>query len=90
MTIGRNIQKARLRADLTQDRLAQLVSVSEGYITFIETGRRRPSLKVLEKIAKRTNTEIADLVKGDRVFARLFGQLAPVLKQLDRELEVTK
>jgi transcriptional regulator with XRE-family HTH domain len=86
--IGRNIKKARLRADLTQEQLAQLVSVSEGYITFIETGRRRPSLKLLEKIAKRTNTTISDLVKGDRVFARLFGQLMPVLKQLERKLEL--
>ena len=47
-----NMKLNRKILGLTQEKLAELVNVSYNYIALIETGRRFPSLKMLERIAK--------------------------------------
>ena len=46
---------------LTQEKLAELVNVSYNYIALIETGRRFPSLKMLERIAKALQKDTLEL-----------------------------
>jgi putative transcriptional regulator len=41
----------RKKAGLTQESMAEKLGLSSKYIQFIENGNRRPSLKVLYKIA---------------------------------------
>jgi len=46
---GKNVKIERVKKDLTQEELAEIMNVSQNYIACIETGRENMSLaKVLE------------------------------------------
>lgn len=60
--LGKNIQKIRKSKQLTQEELAEKVGKSRQMITFVETGRERPNLKLLEKIAKALGVKVKDLI----------------------------
>ena len=45
------IQKYRIKGGYSQERLAEAVDLSTSYVSEIETGKKRPSMKTLEKIA---------------------------------------
>jgi transcriptional regulator with XRE-family HTH domain len=49
--LGKKIRMYRKKAGLTQESMAEKLGLSSKYIQFIENGNRRPSLKVLYKIA---------------------------------------
>ena len=49
--IGRNIKEARLKKHLSQAELAELVELSSGYISFIETGARGLSIETFVTLA---------------------------------------
>ncbi len=44
------LRKARLRAGLTQERLAGLLGASAGHISLVERGQRMPSMEMLDGI----------------------------------------
>ncbi len=46
---------------MTSERLAYENDISKGYLSDIENGKKLPSLKVLEKIAKALKVDIRDL-----------------------------
>ncbi len=48
---GKRLGKVRKRAGFTQEKLATMTNLSVTFIGLVETGKRRPSLKTLEKIA---------------------------------------
>ena len=46
---GKNVKIERVKRDLTQEQLAEILDVSQNYIACIETGRQNMSLaKILE------------------------------------------
>jgi len=47
---GKEWRKRRELADISQQRLAELVGCSLSMIRFIETGRRSPSVELAEKM----------------------------------------
>ncbi len=47
-----NLKKYRKQSGITQLKLSILAGVSKEYITAIELGKRTPSIKRLDKIAK--------------------------------------
>ncbi|MFZ2025773.1 MAG: helix-turn-helix transcriptional regulator [Microgenomates group bacterium] len=49
--LGKKVQKLRKKAGMTQEKLAESVSLSMKYIQFIESAKRKPSLKTVYKIA---------------------------------------
>jgi len=51
MTIGEAILEARKAAGMTQRSLSIASQCSEIYINYLETGKRKPSFKMLEKLA---------------------------------------
>jgi len=53
----RNLRKFRNSKGLSQMKLAELCDTAPSYIGEIEIGRRFPSLKLIEKIAKILNIE---------------------------------
>lgn len=55
--IGKNISFYRNLSNLTQDKLSEMSGVSMDYLSEIERGKKIPSLKLLEKIAKSLNLE---------------------------------
>ena len=61
-TFGKRLKKIRKKNNLTQQGLAQLLSVSQQAITWWETGRRFPKGKMLIKIADYFNVSIDYLV----------------------------
>lgn len=62
LTLGQKIKKLRKERGLTQVELAVIVNISPVYLGFIENGRRRPSLKTLEKLARALKTKPANLL----------------------------
>lgn len=49
--IGERIRSMRKGAGLTQDELAERCGMKQQYIQYLETGKRKPGIEVLEKIA---------------------------------------
>lgn len=60
--IGVAVRMARARASLKQEQLAELVERTQGYISNIEKGGKRPGLELLERIAYYTGYEISELL----------------------------
>lgn len=59
--LARHIQTVRKSKRITQEQLAEKVNVSTTWIGYIETGKFRPSLKLLNKIAGTLNVSVKDL-----------------------------
>lgn len=50
LRVGANVQRARERAGLTQDRLSELIGVTPNHISAIERGVYGVSMETLEKL----------------------------------------
>lgn len=61
LQFGRKLQRARKKSSITQEKLADATRLSTTFIGLIETGRRRPSIKTLQKIASALNINIKEL-----------------------------
>lgn len=62
-TFGRNLRQIRLAQGVTLEALSTDVGLSYSYIGEIERGRRNPTLKVVERIAKTLKVDPIDLLK---------------------------
>jgi len=60
---GTVLQKARKREKLTQAALAKKVGVHQVTIARLETGVRRPSADLLQRLAKALRVKMEDLLK---------------------------
>lgn len=60
--LGRRIQKVRQEKGLTQEKLAEKVGVSTTWIGYLETGYRRPNLKMIYKIARVLKVPASELL----------------------------
>lgn len=88
-TVGKEIKKARIDADLTQKDLAKQTNLSSNYISQIEKDKKLPSLKTLFKIAKALRVKPEKLVKEDSLFIELSNlakehDISQVLEGLDK------
>lgn len=61
LQFGRKLQRVRKKAGYTQEKLADATHLSTTFIGLVETGKRRPSLKTLQKIAPVLGVGIKDL-----------------------------
>lgn len=68
--IGKRIKVARIRMEITQEQLADNVSVSPTHLSNIETGSTRVSLTTIVKIANALNVTVDDLLCDNLVKAR--------------------
>ena len=59
--LGRKIQKLRKSYSFTQEDLAEKLNISRTHMGHIEQGRKSPSLKLMEKIARALKTSLSDL-----------------------------
>ena len=59
--LGRTIRKIRRVKGITQEQLAEKVGVSTTWIGYIETGFRRPNLKMIYKIARALGVKVKDI-----------------------------
>lgn len=60
--VGRRIQKLRKGIGLTQEQFAEKLNISRTHIGHLEQGRKSPSLKLLEKIARALKVKMSDLL----------------------------
>lgn len=58
-----NLKFYRNKLGLTQDKLSELSGISADYLSEIERGKKTPSFKRMELIAKALNIEIYKLFK---------------------------
>ena len=63
--IGANIRRARVRRKLTQDDLAQTVHTTRQTISNYETGRSRPDVETLQRLADALGVELTGLLDGE-------------------------
>lgn len=64
--IGPKIRTARLRANMSQERLAEKAGLAAGYISQIETGRKTPSAKAISRISEALQMDMAEFLLRDR------------------------
>src|SRR5215212_9849174 len=69
MDIGRRVREVREDLGMQRTVLARRVGVAENTIYRIETGKRTPSVEVLEKIARELRTEPAEFLREPVPFA---------------------
>ena len=83
--IGKRIKIARIKADLTQEKLSEMVGVSPTHLSNIETGTTRVSLKAIISIANALNITSDDLLCDNVIKAKVqFEQdIAAVLEDCD-------
>ena len=62
VALGKRIKKARRKAGFTQEKLAEKVNISTTHLGLVETGKRRVSLKTLQKIASALGVMAKDLI----------------------------
>ena len=63
-TFGKNVRNARHAKSLTLEALAYDVGLAYSYIGELERGRRNPTLKVVERIAKALDRDPIDLLSN--------------------------
>ena len=62
--IGANIRRTRTRRHLTQDDLAQTVHTTRQTISNYETGRSRPDVETLQRLADALGVELTPMPAG--------------------------
>ena len=64
VSLGKRIQARRKEAHLTQERMAEALSVTVGYISQIERGITRVNLDTLASIAEFLSCDLTDFLGG--------------------------
>lgn len=63
--VGSNIRKFRLKGGITQEELALMSGLSQGYINQLESGKRNYTQKSLELIANALSMPIIEFFRGE-------------------------
>lgn len=66
--LGMRIRYLRKEAHMSIEDLSLICGVNRNYISDLERGKRNPTIKVLEKIAKGFNISLETLFKGIESF----------------------
>lgn len=61
--LGERIRTERVKADLTQEQLAEKAGVARNYIGNIERAEHKVTLETLERIAKALNLRVSNLTR---------------------------
>ncbi len=64
--IGKRIKEVRTARKMTQMLLAEKCDISDSYLSYIECGRKTPSLEVIIRIARELNTTVDSLLEGNQ------------------------
>lgn len=96
LEIGRNIKIARLRREMKQNELAEIVGVSSEHISHVECAKSKPSLELLVAIANTlacdinvllgSNMEIRTFSGADEELNELFRTAPPLLRTQCKEI----
>lgn len=59
--LGKKVQRLRKNLGYTQEELAEKINISRTHMGHIEQGRKSPSLKVMDKLARILKVKVSDL-----------------------------
>ncbi|MDP4025733.1 helix-turn-helix transcriptional regulator [Methylobacterium sp. NEAU 140] len=59
--VGLNIQRIRRSRGLSQEELAARANVHQTYLSGVESGKRNPTVLVLDRLASALSVDLADL-----------------------------
>ena len=59
--LGKKIQRLRKSLGFTQEELAEKINISRTHMGHIEQGRKSPSIKVMERLARILKVKLGDL-----------------------------
>jgi transcriptional regulator with XRE-family HTH domain len=62
--LGNRVIVERKRKQLSQEELAGLSEIDRTYLARIEEGKANPSIKILNKIARKLKIRVHELLKG--------------------------
>lgn len=62
---GLNVKFERMKQDLTQAKLAEMLDVHEKYISRVETGKQNVTIKTLNKLSEVLNVDLYKFLKFD-------------------------
>lgn len=65
--IGLRIKENRQLKNITQEELAELIEISPGFMSLIETGRKKPSLETLLAICRKLEITLNELLTGNQI-----------------------
>lgn len=60
--LGKRIARTRRSIDMTQEELAEKAHLTQTFVSLVETGQRKASMKTLEKIANALGVKVRDLI----------------------------
>jgi transcriptional regulator with XRE-family HTH domain len=61
VTLAKQLRVKRLKAEITQEKLAELADISTSFLAYIEGGRKKPSLATVAKLASALNVPVSEL-----------------------------
>ena len=64
--IGQRIRDARRKAGLSQEALADKISVNRSYLSLVENGKSSPTFEFVEKIAQGIDLRVEDIILGEQ------------------------
>lgn len=62
IAFARTLRRQRLRAGLTQERLAERAGVHPTYVSMVETTKKVPTLEVAQRLAKGLGVRLSKLI----------------------------
>ena len=65
--LGLRIKENRQLKNLTQEELAELIELTPGYMSLIETGKKKASLETLLSICNALNVTLNELLTGNQI-----------------------
>lgn len=80
--IGQRIKSERKKFGLTQEKLAENLSISIEHLSRIETGAYHPSLSLITKISETLNTNEAFIMFGENADNDINQQLLQKINEL--------
>lgn len=84
-SIGKRIKTARIRMDITQERLAELVNLSPSHLSNIETGSTKLSLPTIIHLANALHVSVDELLADSVVQSKTVfeDEIQSILKDCD-------
>lgn len=64
LLIGRRVRQLRKERGLTQERFAEQMGISPGYLRRVELGRENLTVESIGKLASALEARIGDLISG--------------------------
>lgn len=88
--LGLKVKEFRKQNKLTQEKLAEIIGVDNGYISKLEVGQNFPSISTLEKIAEVLNVELYELFQFTNVKDKDFrDEIISIYDNLNKEKQYT-